>query len=483
MTNLRAFILCKTAAALAVAASGCVGVSSEPSDPIDEPSDTPSSCDADADGFFRADTRCDTERNGAVADCDDDRADVHPGAAPVCGDGAINSCTDFGDLDSVLGVEEIGLIAEQALVRTDPDGFYNNVGIVAEGGSPARVLVVAAESAQRARVVHARMGEPTSAVSIPVSFPADYHFANHNVDVSRMSEDSYIIGTQARGPGNSYVPAMAQFSLEGTEAIALGTIALPSNCPTNLAVGGQPHVRHGMDDSGQLYFDLQTNGDPPELYAVAARINGDAQCRLLTAAGGDAEFGSQLIATGHMAIGRGFNNLWTWDLPINYDDLHAYAPSEFVAGVHAALARDTPSGEPVLLAYRGSDQLVIEALQCTGLAACSRITTTPQTTDYVRDLAFAPLATGAVLVQLRGEASDPRDMVIQLVDTNGALLAGGATIPLGALELEYRALDATTVPPSVGRDYYDVFVAYAVRDQLAQQEEIRVRQVRACQAR
>lgn len=466
---------------VALGAAGCGKVVPATAD---GPGEAPADCDADRDTFIHPHPSCDPERAGAPADCDDNRAEVHPGAALVCGDGAINDCSVLApDVVATLGIEEIGKVSEQAVYLTAPDGFLNNVAIAAVAATataPAITLMASGETATTVRLVRSEIGNPASATTIPVDFPAGLRFANHNVELIRRGDGSYLIATVALDGQNRLTPVFGAFA--ATDAsVTLRATQLPTGCPTG--TNDHPVVLHGLDDNGQLYFELVA-GSPAAIHGVAANLT-TGLCKPLAPVAAELPFGSQIVATGGMAVGRTATGMWIWEMPLNYDDLHPYTTSGRPSGVHTALARDTQSGDPVLLAYESEGSLIVEAIQCTGLTPCTRIAAAPVAgvSTGIRDLAFTSIASGAALFQTRGGFSGPQELVAQLFDASGAILGAGVTIPVGGTTREFRQLDVFTTPPGVGRAYYDMFVGYAAADSLAMQTEMRVINVRGCQAK
>jgi|GEM_PF-6870138 hypothetical protein len=117
---------------------------------------------------------CDRDRDGhdAVAcggdDCDDTRADVHPGATPICGSGRVESCTSpvSPELLELLGAEELGMLPRVALAAGEeiaPDvaaAVIGGPGASAPGGTALVVYRVRAETGYltRSRIVDLATG-------------------------------------------------------------------------------------------------------------------------------------------------------------------------------------------------------------------------------------------------------------------------------------------------------------------------------------
>lgn len=442
----------------------------------------PANCDGDGDGYFHPHASCDEKRGTAPADCDDSLSDVHPNAAPVCGDGVVNNCAALpDDVVTTLGIEELGLIAQQGVYLTPPGGFINEVSIAVEPGAPDTVFLVGGESASDIRLVRAKVGELPSATSIPVLQQPGYSYSNSDVMIRRVG-GVLTIGTISYDGNFRPVPSFGTLDVNSAD-VMLSSYPAPMNCPQAVNAANPPAVR-GFGDAGLFYYEVETTSAPQTVWGFVGSTSSSVTCKPLDQVGVAVGASSQIVANGGIAVGRSDTGLWTWELPFNYDDLHRYTPSAPVAGLHRILSRDTVGGVPVLLAYASGNGLTVEGMQCTGLTECTRLDAGTQTGVQVTTLDLVPLGSGALLIEGRGDFSAAPQFVVQFVGGNGAVLGGGVAVPLGAVEAQgYVVTDTAVVPPTIGREYYDVYLAYTNERVAAMQDEMAFVHARACTAK
>jgi len=155
-------------------------------------------CDADGDGAEAPDTTCDAAAGGDPRDCDDDDADVYPGAAPVCGDGKINGC-DAGPMAfrEALSVAEIGAIGSEERRPVPPGEDLASLALDVAGSSLLLAWAEADGDARLFEIDAETLGELTAR-----AFMDDDVMA---IDVRRVGANEAFISFLSRDAGGDAV--------------------------------------------------------------------------------------------------------------------------------------------------------------------------------------------------------------------------------------------------------------------------------------
>ena len=443
----------------------------------------PELCDADDDGFFHPHPACDEERAGVEPDCNDERADVFPGAPVICNDGAVNGCVPVeDDVRAMLGIAEAGPVANHSVFLSSVGGFFNNVDIAVDPGDRTTAFLATSESASIARLLEVELADPSNPNIIDTAI-SGASFANNDTGLAFLGARTFRLGTLARS-GNDLTPAFSDFA-PGATNVTLAPAPLDSSCPGPGSTA--PLIIRGMGDDGTYYFELAYTAT--EELLVGASQPDATRCRSLVAEGFPfSEFGSQLIATGSMAIGRAPIGVWTWEGPFSYDDLFAYETSAPVTGAAAYLSRNNAAGIPVLMAFRSTNGLTVEAMDCSGREPCrpgAHAAEVPVAGE-VRDVSLAPLGRGAALVSgIGADFTSPVDIGLGFIAEDGLILNGARVIPLATVgdsgDQAFRSMDTAVLPPSAGAEFYELLVALAVDKPIADQNELRLIRAVACQ--
>lgn len=486
--------------ALAGSATACVPSDHPPDDlaPVDAsmPPDSAEApdCDGDDDGYYAAHAACDAIRGDAPADCDDSRADVHPHAPVVCGDGVINNCVEISpSTQADVGIQELGLLSADPIFLAPPGDHHTNISIAAMVDATSGPVAVVTAAANSARIVMLDYEAPQSARVITPSYPPDVTYSGHRIEVVRTQE-GFRIGALAvwNGGGATYDkrPVFADIAASDTQ-IAFDMIDATPSCPL---LGTPEEYIHDalspLSEDGTLFFEV-VSSDSGATRLFHASPDGLGCQDLETVGTPRDEFGSQLAASGNMAVGLRAGGMWTLEDPLRSEDFHPYVPATTVARLGALLAQDASSGAPVVFAYLSTAGTVaIEALDCSGLEPCRQVRNhelPPADGMQASELRLAPLGDRSAL--LLSEQFASRDgssaLELRLLDETGAVHDEGLVHPLivvgGASSGESKGwLDMTTVGPTATRPWHDILIATTVIHSATDQSELRLIRARAC---
>lgn len=435
-------------------------------------------CDADGDGFLAGAADCDELRADAPVDCDDTRADVHPGAEPVCGDGALNGCVSPpADVAAALGVEELGTTARVPLYVSTPDEsieFPTIVALQSSGGEINAAVATRAHDTSGSSVAwlfpfdHTAPAAVSPVLATPTS-RAYYWVSDFDVWQTSPTEATMVVqGVVSEMLTGLGVPYFGRFGIGTTEASVDPVEPDREQCPfTDI-------VRRAWSARNDWYAFIGRNDDRTVYSLHAVSRSGSVKCIPDLAAVGVSvgEFPS-MIAAGDVVIvadDAGGQFVWKPGSTVVHD------PQPLTSNVFAEPPIVRVGDYEYLTASQGSSEgAVMSLLDCNRADGCAELRSgvAPTAPGWYRALTRWGSAV-AMLTQYGNVPSGSalrHGVELRFVDATGEVLGGDfalqpfeVTYPEGGTAPEEVAwMGAATVPRIAGSVANDLLLALVTR--------------------
>ncbi|UJR80836.1 MopE-related protein [Sandaracinus amylolyticus] len=218
-------------------------------------------CDEDEDGYLIAECLPETP-----IDCDDDDADIHPGATPICANGIDEACASTAPVDLQLNaeVDELGFVEARPI--QGPPNRPHRLRVRAYGGEPGRALVLWQIDDGRGTVM---VSEPTVGAATLTSqtlheltgqpLPTGANNIGYDHQVDEATQTSFVGMLFADADGAIHARSV-EFRPDGWSNGGEETFSPDPTQFQMFRVEGQPALVHPAADFGTSSYDVAVVG-------------------------------------------------------------------------------------------------------------------------------------------------------------------------------------------------------------------------------
>ncbi|MBX3272231.1 MAG: putative metal-binding motif-containing protein [Sandaracinaceae bacterium] len=448
-------------------------------------------CDADGDGFTAGDGACDAVRGEALVDCDDARADVHPGAPVVCGDGALNACAGVPeDVGRALSVEELGVLPSLTLYLTAPE-----VGLE----SPT-VVALQSSGGELNSAVAARVREPDGRFAgwllpfdhtspAPLAAPVVAAATSRefwSVSSFRVWQRSPVAATVAltgdviEPVGSIDVPYLGGFEVGRVSAEVSPVEPDRTACPFSAI------VREAWSARGNWFAFVGVDAGRTVYSLHAVDATGSLGCVAdVGAAGFPLSPQVGIVAAGNVVFGQ--NRGGVADAAFVWKPGGVFGPQPLqVPSLGDSSLLATSDGEYLLAADDSWGVATMRHLDCNRSEGCVELA--------ARDVPTAPGgfrslvrwgSAAALLTRVQGDDPTAHGIEVRFTSTAGAPLGDSFSVmpwTVDAMTASIEGMDAVTIPRAAGGGHADLLVAMTVRN-TDDTMRVELARLRGCSAR
>ncbi|AKF06554.1 MopE-related protein [Sandaracinus amylolyticus] len=219
-------------------------------------------CDEDGDGYQIAECSPETP-----IDCDDDDADIHPGATPICANGVDEACASTAPVNLQLNteVDELGFIEARPI--QGPTQRPHRLSVRAFGGESPRALVLWQIDDGRGTMLVSQptIGDETLTSQalhelVEQPLPPGANTIVYDHQVSDVTQTSFVGTLFTDGEGALHARG-AVFAVDGEVDGAPDEVIVPD--PTqfpSFRIESQPALVHPAEDPNATSYDVAVIG-------------------------------------------------------------------------------------------------------------------------------------------------------------------------------------------------------------------------------